>query len=178
MIETPRLLLRDWRDEDVDVFVRHTNTPAVMRWLGGVKPDAEMRAIMVERIIRWQHERGFTFWAVERKADGELLGFCGLKIGDDPGSPVEGEYEVGWRLREDAWGQGYAKEAAIASIDFAFDRLDARRVVALTVAGNEPSWGLMKRLGMVRRADLDYAGAVWAEGPVIVYEVRREQWRS
>lgn len=178
MIETERLLLRDWRDEDVDVFVRHTNTPGVMRWLGGVKPDEVMRAIMFDRIVRWQRERGFTFWAVERKADGELLGFCGLKIGDDPDSPVEGEYEVGWRLREDAWGQGYAREAAAASIGYAFERLGAERVVALTVEGNAPSWGLMKRLGMVRRADLDYAGADWAEGPVIVYEMRREQWRS
>lgn len=178
MIETERLLLRDWRDEDVDVFVRHTNTPAVMRWLGGVKPDEVMRAIMFDRIVRWQKERGFTFWAVERKVDGELLGFCGIKIGDDANSPVEGEFEVGWRLREDAWGQGYAKEAATASLDHAFDRLGAERVVALTVQGNAPSWRLMERLGMVRREDLDYAGAEWAQGPVIVYEMRREQWRS
>ncbi len=178
MIETERLLLRDWRDEDVDAFVHHTNTPAVMRWLGGVKPDEVMRAIMFDRIVRWQRERGFTFWAVERKADGELLGFCGIKIGDDVTSPIEGEYEVGWRLREDAWGQGYAREAAAASIGYAFERLGAERVVALTVEGNAPSWGLMKRLGMVRRPDLDYAGADWAEGPVIVYEMRREQWRS
>ena len=178
MIETERLLLRDWREEDVDVFIRHTNTPEVMRWLGGVKPDEVVRAIMFDRIVRWQKERGFTFWAVERKADGELLGFCGIKIGDDAASPVEGEFEVGWRLREDAWGQGYAKEAAIASLNHAFGRLRAERVVALTVEGNEPSWGLMKRLGMARREDLDYVGADWAEGPVIVYEMRREEWRS
>ena len=100
------------------------------------------------------------------------------RAADDPESPVEGEFEVGWRLREDAWGKGYAKEAAIASLDFAFDRLGAERVVALTVEGNAPSWGLMLRLGMVRRADLDYDTASWAEGPVIVYEMRREQWRS
>ncbi|MDQ4087888.1 MAG: GNAT family N-acetyltransferase [Pseudomonadota bacterium] len=178
MIETPRLFLRDWREEDIEPFIRHTNTPAVMRWLGGVKPEDVMRRIIVERIMRWQEELGFTFWAVERKADGELLGFCGLKIGDDTGSPVQGEMEVGWRLREDAWGQGYAREAAAASLHHAFDRLGAERVVALTVTGNEPSWGLMERLGMVRRKDLDFVGADWAEGPVIVYEMRREQWRS
>ena len=178
MIETPRLMLRDWREEDIDPFVRHTNTPAVMRWLGGVQPEEKMRQILTDRIIRWQRERGFTFWAVERKSDGELLGFCGIKIGDDVGSPVEGEFEVGWRLREDAWGQGYAKEAAIAALGHAFDELGAERVVALTVDGNRPSWGLMERLGMTRRTDLDYQGAYWAEGPVIVYEMRREQWRS
>ena len=122
------------------------------------------RAAVRERFMVWQETLGFTFWAVERKEDGELLGFCGLKIADDPQSPVEGEYEVGWRLREDAWGQGYAKEAAAASLDFAFDRLGAERVVALTVEGNAPSWGLMLRLGMTRRADLDYDTASWADG--------------
>ena len=91
--------------------------------------------------MRWQEERGFTFWAVERKSDGELLGFCGIKIADTEGSPVEGVFEIGWRLREDAWGQGYAKEAAIASLDFAFDTLGAERVVALTFTGNEAELG-------------------------------------
>ena len=123
-------------------------------------------------------ERGFTFWAVERKADKALLGFCGLKIADDAGSPVEGLYEIGWRLREDAWGQGYAKEAAIASLDFAFDRLGAPRVIALTVTGNRASWGLMERLGMTRRADLDYEGPAWAEGPIIVYEIEKAAWTA
>ncbi|HEX8448399.1 MAG TPA: GNAT family N-acetyltransferase, partial [Allosphingosinicella sp.] len=155
-IETGRLILRDWSEADIEPFIRHLNVEPVMRWLGGVRTVEQQRAVVRERFMAWQEERGFTFWAVERKSDGELLGFCGLKIADDADSPIEGEYEVGWRLREDAWGQGYAKEAAIASLDFAFERLGAERVVALTVEGNAPSWGLMLRLGMERRADLDY----------------------
>ncbi len=172
-IETERLLLRDWREEDIDAFDRHTNTPAVMRWLGGVQPREKVEESMRGRIMRWQVERGFTFWAVERKADGELLGFCGLKIADTEGSPIEGLHEIGWRLREDAWGQGYAREAAIASLDFAFDRLGAARVVAITFVGNEPSWGLMERLGMTRRPELDYDDPRFpALNPTIVYDIR------
>ena len=178
MIETPRLRLRNWREEDIEPFIRHLNVEPVMRWLGGVRTREQQISSVRDRFMAWQESLGFTFWAVERKSDGELLGFCGIKIADDPQSPVEGAYEVGWRLREDAWGQGYAKEAARASLDFAFDRLEAERVVALTVEGNAPSWGLMIRLGMTRRPDLDYDTALWAEGPVIVYEMRREQWRS
>ncbi|HEY0113067.1 MAG TPA: GNAT family N-acetyltransferase [Allosphingosinicella sp.] len=178
MIETERLRLRDWTPDDAEPFIRHLNTPAVMRWLGGVRTEEEQRSIVSDRFIRWQEERGFTFWVVERKADGELLGFCGLKIADDPASPVEGALEIGWRLREDAWGQGYAREAAAASLDYAFDDIGAERVVALTVEGNTLSWGLMQRLGMRRRQDLDYVGAPWAEGPVIVYEIGREEWQS
>jgi len=176
VIETDRLYLRNWRLEDSEPFERHTNTPAVMRWLGGVKPPELIQQVVCERFIRWQEELGFTFWVVERKEDGELLGFCGIKIADDPGSPVEGEYEIGWRLREDAWGQGYAKEAAEASLDHVFNVVGAQRVVALTVTGNEPSWGLMERLGMTRRPELDYSGASWAEGKVIAYRIERDEW--
>lgn len=178
MIETPRLILRDWTEADIAPFIAHTNTPAVMRWLGGPLPEEEIPDRLRARLMRWHGERGFTFWAVERKADGALLGFCGLKIADDAGAPVEGLHEIGWRLREDVWGQGYAREAARASLDFAFDRLDAPRVVALTVIGNSASWGLMERLGMTRRADLDYRGPAWAEDPVIVYEMEKAAWTT
>lgn len=177
MIETPRLRLRDWREEDIEPFVRHTNTPAVMRWLGGVKPEEEARQIVVDRLVRWQRERGFTFWVVERKADGEPLGFCGLKIADTAGSPIVGEVEVGWRLREDSWGQGYAREAAAASLDFAFDRLEAARVVAVTYFQNEPSWRLMERLGMRRDEALGYDDPRFPElNPTLVYVIDREEW--
>ena len=178
MIETERLRLRNWSAADAEPFIRHLNTEPVMRWLGGLRTPEEQEAIVRDRFIRWQEERGFTFWVVERKEDGELLGFCGLKIADDVTSPVAGEYEIGWRLREDAWGKGYAKEAAIASLDFAFGTLEAERVVSLTVDGNSPSWGLMERLGMTRRPDLDYVGAAWAEGPIIVYVIERQQWQA
>lgn len=178
MIETERLLLRNWEAADFKRFIEVTNTPAVMRWLGGVKPPDVLEERLQGAFTAWQEERGFTFWVLERKADGELLGFCGLKIAEDEGCPVAGEYEVGWRLREEAWGQGYAKEAAIASLHFAFERLEADQVVALTVQGNEASWGLMERLGMTRRPDLDYEGPDWAETPVIVYVIGRDEWQA
>lgn len=178
MIRTGRLILRDWRDEDIAPFIRHTNTGAVMRWLGGVQTEAQLRDALENRLMRWQKERGFTFWAVERIEDGALLGFCGIKLADTAGSPIEGAFEIGWRLREDAWGQGFAKEAALASLDYAFETLGADRVVALTFPGNEASWGLMERLGMVRRPELDYDDERFPElNPTIVYDVTREQLR-
>ena len=176
-IETGRLRLRNWRDEDCEPFQSHLNTAPVMRWLGGVKTRAAYDSAVRDRFMLWQRERGFTFWVVERKEDDAFLGFCGLKVADDAGSPVEGEIEVAWRLREDDWGKGYAKEAAIASLGFAFGDLGADNVVALTVAGNEPSWRLMERLGMTRRPELDYEGPEWAEGIVIVYRIERKEWR-
>ena len=99
---------------------------------------------------------------------------------DAPGSSVTGAMEIGWRLREDAWGQGYAREAASAALDAAFTRFGADEVVALTVPGNAASWGLMKRLGMQRRAELDYVDPRFGEelNPSIVYSLRRDQWET
>lgn len=177
-LETERLVLRDWREGDAARFFAGTNTPAVMRWLGGVMDEAYQQAL-VDRVERCRAANGHCFWIVERKQDGEVLGFCGLKRADAPGSTVQGEMEVGWRLREDAWGRGYAKEAATASLDAAFDRFGADEVVALTVEGNTGSWGLMKRLGMRRRADLDYPDTRF-EPPLrdtIVYSIDRVRWK-
>ncbi|MCK9540543.1 MAG: GNAT family N-acetyltransferase [Novosphingobium sp.] len=179
--ETERLLLRDWRESDWEPFWRLTNTPAVMRWLGGVL-DGRGMAEARGRLEGYARDHGHTFWVVERKTDGghlsgEMLGFCGLKRANQPGGP-QGDFEVGWRLREDAWGHGYALEAARAALDMAFGRFGAPHVIALTVPGNEASWGLMRRLGMQRREDLDFDFDGWdvETGRVIAYRLDREAW--
>lgn len=176
--ETDRLILRDWREEDWPFFWEGTNTPGVMRWLGGVCDGAKRDAAQ-QRLLSYEREHGHTFWCVERRGDGAILGFCGLKRSNQAGGPL-GMMEVGWRLREDAWGRGYAKEAATASLDLAFDRFDAEEVIAMTVQRNTASWGLMQRLGMRRRDDLDFDNAEFdKEDPVIiVYSVDRASWTA
>ena len=176
--ETDRLILRDWREEDWPFFWEGTNTPGVMRWLGGVCDGAKRDAAQ-QRLLSYEREHGHTFWCVERRSDGAILGFCGLKRSNQTGGPL-GMMEVGWRLREDAWGRGYAKEAATASLDLAFDRFDAEEVIAMTVQRNTASWGLMQRLGMRRRADLDFDNAEFdKEDPVIiVYWIDRASWTA
>lgn len=174
--ETERLILRDWREEDWEPFWEGTNTPAVMKWLGGLLDEAG-RQNQRQRLELYREVAGHTFWVVERKDDGAILGFCGLKLCTEEQGPL-GMMEAGWRLREDAWGHGYAKEAARASIDIAFEQFGADEVIALTVEGNTASWGLMRRLGMERRPELDFAETHWAQdyGPVIVHAVSREAW--
>lgn len=182
-IETERLILRDWREEDWEPFFRHTNSPAVMRWLGGVQDEGGRRATQ-ERLLGYKRDHGHTLWVVERKQDGgdlagELLGFCGLKRANLAGGPI-GDFEIGWRLREDSWGHGYAREAALAAMAQAFDGFGAPHVIALTVEGNAPSCGLMKRLGMRRRADLDFPSAAFEPegGVIIVYSITRDEWEG
>ena len=88
--------------------------------------------------------------------------------------------EIGWHLHPDAWGHGYAKEAAVASLSVAFDRFPVDEVIALTVPRNVASWGLMLRLGMQRREDLDFSCPDFdPEDPtIIVYSLSRAQWQQ
>jgi len=178
-LETDRLILRDWRGGDIVRFAEVTNTPAVMRHLGGVM-DATKVALFEERVIGFQQRLGHTFWVVERKVDGAMLGFCGLKVIDAPGAIFPGEMEIGWRFREDSWGQGYAKEAAAASLEAGFDRFDAGAIFAITNIENSASWGLMRRLGMVRREELDFIDPRFEPpvGNTIVHSITAEAWRA
>jgi RimJ/RimL family protein N-acetyltransferase len=177
--ETERLRLRTWNDEDEFRFYEAMNTPAVMRWLGGLQRPEEWSA-GYQRLRGYERDFGFTFWIVERKSDDLILGFCGLKRVNAPGADFPGEVEIGWRLREEAWGRGYAKEAAIASLDLAFDRFAAPQVVAVTAAGNAASQGLMIRLGMTRRPELDFIDQRFPEdsevNPQVVFSIPAEDW--
>lgn len=174
MIETSRLILRPWTEADLPEFIRISNTATVMEHLGGVAADEKFHAAF-ERSKASQREHGFCLWLMERRSDHALLGLCGLKMGT--AGPIDGEIEIGWRIGEDFWGQGYALEAATASLDWAWTGLACERIFAITVLANSRSWGLMERLGMRRRHDLDFDHPTYAEGhplrPHITYEILR-----
>jgi RimJ/RimL family protein N-acetyltransferase len=175
--ETSRLRLRTWDVGDVAPFMAALNTPAVRQWLGGLGDDA-LYTRLLDRMQACQTAHGYCFWIVEHKVEDTLLGFCGLYVTQRPDTPVDGMTEIGWRLREDAWGMGYAREAAEASLDLAFTRFGLDRVVAFTIRQNAPSWGLMQRLGMVRARHLDHrvAGYDPEISDSIVYSIDRKDW--
>ena len=175
--ETERLRLREWDDEDEVRFYEVMNRPEVMKHLGGLQLPEEWRVAYM-RVRACQAEFGHAFWIVEARATGDILGFCGIKRVNSPGSNMTGQHEIGWRLRPEAWGKGIAKEAAIASLDLAVGRFEAPHVIALTVAQNEASWGLMHRLGMKRRKDLDFTDTRFGPelNPNMVYRIEAEDW--
>lgn len=161
MIETARLLLRPWREDDKPGFHALVNTPVMMAHFGG--PVArEKHDTIIDRQIEQQARYGHCMWAVEMA--GELVGVCGLRIGGHAGTPVPEELEIGWRIGEKYWGQGIAREAAEASLAWGWANTDRARIAAWTVIGNARSWGLMERLGMRRRADLDFRHPDFAQG--------------
>ena len=176
--ETARLRLRDWRPSDRDAFYAIMNRPAVMRYLGGVQTPDQWHAAH-DRLLGFARDHGHTFWIVEDRASSEIQGFCGIKRVNAPGAgDLTGQHEIGWRLRESAWGRGIAKEAAIATLDLAFGRLGAPHVVAMTVSDNHSSQGLMVRLGMTRRADLDFVDSRFGPelNPSMIWRIDRSAW--
>jgi RimJ/RimL family protein N-acetyltransferase len=174
MIETPRLCLRPWVEADVPELMRVTNTPAVTEYLGGVVAP-ERFAEYLTRSQASQTDNGFCFWIAERRSDRAVLGFCGLKIANV--GPINGEIEIGWRLREDAWGQGFAREGATACLDWAWRNLSCRRIVAYTVNQNNRSRGLMERVGMRHVPDMDFDHPEFPPGhpcrPHVTYTIVR-----
>lgn len=174
-LATPRLTLRNWCEADAAPFHAMCNDPEVMEYLGPPMSRAEIDEA-IARHRGFQRDHGYCFWAVERSADGAFLGFCGIKPGQNE-TPLEGRIEIGWRLARHAWGQGYAREAAEASLGWGWHALTAETIMAMTVLGNVRSWRLMERLGMVRLPELDfgYPGLAADDplSPTIVYAKQR-----
>lgn len=181
MLETARLRLRKEAEGDQAVWLAHMNSDAVMARLGGPRTAQEIAESFVRKAEGWARY-GYSFMMIERKDDGLLIGHCGLAPIDADPAPLslKGRPQIGWTLREDVWGKGYAREAARGVLVMAFDKLDAPIVFGQTSESNMPSWRLMEWLGMERLADLDYAdpGYPEADNPTKVYAITRAAWRA
>lgn len=177
MIETERLILRPWREDDKPRFAEIINTPAMMRFYGGVSARDVLDG-MIDRHIAGQQKFGFSTWAVETRHNRTLAGACGLQIAPHyAGTPVEGMLEIGWRIAEPLWGKGIAREAAEASIAWGWAHTNAPEIASWTHRDNDRSWGLMERLGMTRRPAIDFHHPRYAAddsaGGMIVYTLDR-----
>ena len=171
--KTSRLTLRSWQHGDRVLFKRHCNTHAVMKYLGKVQSDHGLNEDVAWFKYCWS-EFGHTLWVVERTEDSEFLGFAGLDLLDREctGVPenLHGGIEIGWRLREDAWGKGYATEAAIVCLDIAFRIRRFARVVSRAAAGNGDSIRIMEKLGMSPSIRFK------PEKGGVIYEIDRKTW--
>ena len=147
--------------------------------MGGVKELHEIEAKHAKGMAMYARE-GFSFLFMIEKATGEMVGHCGIKRVDNPLAKNIGDHEVGWLVREDRWRLGYAEEAMRGVLDWAFGRVGAPHVVALTSAANVASWKLMEKLGMERREDLDFTDPSYPpeDRPTILYSITARQWQE
>lgn len=171
VIETERLLLREWRDGDVADYAEICSDREVMRYMwGGVpQPDALVAREVEELMAHWER-LGFGHWAIEERATGLMVGRTGIKRHDDWDLDPENT-EVGWLYARSRWGRGYATEAALAAVRFAFEELDRPEVISIAHVDNAASQRVMEKAGLKRQGERPWRGmdvAWWA--------LSREAW--
>jgi len=170
-LETDRLRLRAWRADDLDAFAAMVADPEVMRFLGDPVSRIDAWRGMSSTAGHWLL-LGFGLWAVERKADGVLIGRVGVQRPE--GWPAT---EVAWTLHRPYWGQGYATEAARASLDYGFRTLSVSRLISLIDPENRASQRVAARLGQTMAGEVTltlnkvtFTADVW--------EITRDRWPS
>lgn len=165
-LRTPRLLLRAFEDADRAPFAAINRDRRVMEHFVTTM-TREASDAFVDRIEQRAAERGYRLWAVEVRdrsdLDGRFVGYVGLwdATFDAHFTPT---IEVGYRLAVQAWGRGYATEAALAAVDDGFARVGLEEIVSFTAVRNERSQGVMRRIGLVRDPDGDFDHPAVPEG--------------
>jgi RimJ/RimL family protein N-acetyltransferase len=152
---TDRLVLRRWRIEDREPFAVINADPEVMRFIGaGAVLGRGLSDDLVVRFEREWEARGFGLWALSARGDVDerLLGFCGLTVPMFLPSVLPA-VEVGWRLAREAWGLGYATEAARAAVAFGFSECGIEEILSIVDPQNERSLRVCAKLGMTDRPD-------------------------
>jgi len=179
ILETERLILRQWRDDDYPVYTRLTSDPEVMRYFPSLLSSEESIG-QAHRLKNKIAEQGWGFWAVEVKEKGEFIGFIGLSaVDENSGIPHAPMIEVGWRLLATHWGKGYATEGAKRAIQYAFEELDVSEVYSFTALINEPSQRVMIKSGMKNTGE-DFKHPKLPSGDKLachcLYLIKREDW--
>jgi RimJ/RimL family protein N-acetyltransferase len=166
VIETGRLILRAFREDDLPLYCQLGQDPVVMRYLGGLW-TAERTQEAAAHANRSLDENGYGFLAIEHRADGVFLGIGGLSV--EQWYPDD--LQVGWRLFQHHWGQGYATEAGLAWRDHAFESLGQKRLISMADTPNLKSQAVMQRLGMrydhearLRDGDDEFDATIYAMG--------------
>jgi RimJ/RimL family protein N-acetyltransferase len=155
-LETPRLTLRRWQEAHRARFAEMNADPVVMHYFEAPM-TREQSDEAIDRYLAAFDRDGFSFFAAHLRDTGAFAGTIGLQIMRDavPNLP-QPAVEIGWRLTQSAQGKGLATEGARAIVDFAFNQLGLKEVVAITALPNQPSRRVMEKLGMTHRPELDF----------------------
>ncbi len=155
IVETDRLALRQWQEEDRNLFREINRDERVMQFFPVRRSHADCD-LLFDRNRDMIAATGLGFYALADRQTDEAMGFCGLAPVDLPGILPDGSMEIGWRLATRFWGQGYVTEAAARLLDHATTALAIPEVYAFAVQDNERSIAVMRRLGMQHLVDRDF----------------------
>ena len=181
-LETERLIIRPWQESDRQVFHRLNREDEIMEFFP-FRRTPEQADVVMDKLNSMIAEHGFGFTALERKKEGDCIGFCGLSRTDlEPFFP-DGSVEIGWRLLPETWGKGYVTESARRLLAFAFEELKLAEVVSFAVHNNHRSLAVMQRIGMQRdpARDFDHPGVPDTHTDMkrhVTYAISRRQWQE
>jgi len=183
-LRTERLLLRDWRESDLEPFAELNSDPIAMEHFPSTLTTAQSAEMIEAQRARWSDD-GLGWWAVEDLADGEFVGAVGpMRVTFDAPFNDAGArlVEVGWRLRRQVWGRGYAPEGARAAISWAFQDPSLDEILSFTVVDNDRSRRVMEKLGMTHDPDGDFEHPRVPDGsPLrrhVLYRLQRTSWAT
>lgn len=161
-LRTPRLLLRQWKQSDLEPFAKMNADPIVMEHFLSARTFEESKAF-VERITECFNTKGFGLFAIELTDTGEFVGFVGLWPSqfDAHFTPC---LEIGWRLAKEHWGKGYAPEGARRVLQFAFEELKLDEIFSWCSTTNKNSMRVMEKIGLLRDFDNDFDYPICPEG--------------
>jgi ribosomal-protein-alanine N-acetyltransferase len=166
-LETERLILRSFREEDVDVLARLFANPDFMRFSLGVFTERKQTVAFIEKVMGWDRAGIPSQFAVVPRGEEAIVGYCGFF----QHAEVPGEVEIGYRLHPDYWNRGLITEAARAVRDHAFTDLGLPRLISLMHPENIPSRCIAEKNGMKLEKEITFRGF-----PTLVYAITREQW--
>lgn len=180
-LETERLIIRNWKETDRDLFHLINFDEQVMAFFPFRRDRVQSDAMMDDLKARIRVD-GYGFTAIALKDGGAAIGFCGLANAKLEDAFPEEAIEIGWRLAPTYWGKGYATEAAERLIKFGFETLNLDEIVSFAVADNIRSTAIMKRIGMVRQAERDFDHPRVPDTHPhlvrhVVYAISRSDWK-
>lgn len=174
LLETERLLLRQWKEKDRSEFSRMNANPLVMEFFPSLWSSEESSAVF-DKLSERMLTLGWGLWALEEKASGHFVGFSGLNVPNFEAAFLPA-VEIGWRLLPEFWNRGFATEAALKSLEFGLETLGLEEIVSFTAVGNVKSQKVMEKIGMKRCLHKDFLHPKVPDGhvlkPHVVYEIK------
>jgi len=182
-INTKRLILRPWTEEDLEPFAKLNADARVREYFPGLlsrqESDASVK-LASEHIQRC----GWGFWAASLVETGEFIGFIGLEdvYFSAPFNKSASAVEIGWRLAFNHWGKGYATEGALAALKYGYETLGLEEIVSFTAVANQRSRHVMEKIGMHHRPEDDFDHPKLAEEhPLrkhVLYRLEKSEWQQ
>jgi 3-dehydroquinate dehydratase/shikimate dehydrogenase len=180
IIQTARLILRKWREEDLQAFAEMNADPIVREFFPSTlnKDESDQLAL---NIIKDINEQGWGFWALSTKDSDDFIGFIGLSKPTFQ-AHFTPTVEIGWRLAHHFWGKGYGTEGALAVLKYAFETLHLPEVTSFTAVQNVRSQKIMKKIGLHHDPVDNFDHPLLADGHWlkrhVLYRLTKEEWNK